>query len=236
MRRSLLVGLSDEEVAFVEEMAAAKLAIKTDSSKTVSKYDEMKIACMGIAGEFAVCKGLGLMFDPFPYRGGDGHSGDCWRGLLPNGQPALTVSVKTRHGHLTPDFLFPTRQEPKNQEFPDTYGVVGLWREPYSVLELVGYFSFLEWPDNRQYIEVGGTRSGFRESRLGYPASKLLPIEEIELEVDMVPDATISIAQTHGYVRCFRHWLDSRGDSVQRWNVRTALDNAISLDRSLQLD
>jgi hypothetical protein len=157
---------------------------------------------------------LGMLFDPESFVGGDGHSKDLWRG-------PVTASLKTRHSHLPSDFLFPDGQNPTVKrletgstshhpgEFPDDYGIVGRWTQPYVELEVVGYFSYFDWLKHNEWIEVTGVPPGKNNIRQGYREHNLRPIEELVFEIDMVPDEEISFVQSYGYVRYFGDWFRS---------------------------
>jgi len=193
----MLSYLTKEEQAFIREQAEIRVMAKKWNTKQVSRYSNLRVVEMGIAGEFAMAKALGCMFDPWLHMGrGDGHRRDLWRG-------DITLSVKTRHGDLRPDFLYPPKQQPET--FHDDYGVVGLWVEPYSVLELVGYLPKEAMNAYVIEIPVSGSKSGRTELRNGIPAYRFRPIDRLVEILEQVTDEEVHTAQTQGYIRYFRN-------------------------------
>lgn len=197
----MIVELTQDELDYIQELTDRRCSIGK-KSRRVSRYSEQEITFMGIAGEWAAAKGLGCLFNPFEFRGGDGHKGDLTRG-------PITLSLKTRAKHLPADFLFPTHQDPGI--FPDDYGVVARWLERYWKLELVGWFSQAMYPTYKESIQVGGTRSGQPEYRNGFPERYLIhDIDRLKARFDEIKDETVSAAQEAGYIRYFRD-RDYRG-------------------------
>lgn len=165
------------------------------TSKRVSNHGDSRIAEMGIAGEMATAKLLGCLFNPFPHRGGDGHKGDLWR----NG---TTISVKTRHQHLPAHILFPPNQIPSR--WHDDFYVIGLWDQPYRVLDVVGYATRMDMEQHVTQLPVSGTRSGLVEQRTGFPEWRLRPIDSLISYLTEIEDEEVSTAQTQGYVGYLR--------------------------------
>jgi hypothetical protein len=179
------------------------------AGKTVARgYSEREVTFMGIAGELLVAKALDMHFNPFNHRGGDGHRRDLWRG-------PVTVSVKTRGKGLPAHFMFPPHQQPKG--FPDDYGVVGVWQRPYTVLDIRGYFSWLDFDRHHEVLTVGKNKMSetHGNNRIGMHERHLRPIQELILEMDMVPDETFPLTEAGGYLGYLRNRQRSTGSGVR---------------------
>lgn len=201
----MIVSLNKAEQAFVREMAEVRCMFKK-SSKRVSNHSDLRVVTMGIAGEMAMAKGLGCMFNPCTHRGGDGHRRDLWRG-------DVTLSVKTRHKHLPAHFLYPTGQVPKS--FHDDYAVIGKWIVPYSTLDIIGYCTKEDMNRYVTTIAVSGTRSGQPELRVGVPFFRFRDIGPLIDRLQEIEDEKVHLAQTQGYERYQWCGNSGRGVSVQ---------------------
>ena len=147
---------------------------------------------MGIAAEILAARELGCWCDPFPYKGGDCHQGDLWKG-------EVSISLKSRGPFVDPDFLCPPGQVPEH--FVDDYGVVARWVKRYSLLRLEGYFNRDDWAQHKTLIHPSKNNPQLRP---GIPHTVLRPIEELKEILDAIPTTTVpSLA-------AYRHLADIR--------------------------
>lgn len=163
---------------------------------------EERITYMGIAGEFAAAKALGCAFDPFPRRGGDGHRRDLWKG-------GVTISVKTRHAYLDPDFICPPGQIPK--QFHDDYGVVGRWIQEYDLLDLEGYFTREDYIEHGAFIAPSPSAA---ELRYGLDHRFFRPMEELVRILDAIHDETVPTFEAYGQLADQRYGNHSPRDTI----------------------
>lgn len=218
--------LTREELDFVQTMADMRMLIKTKSKK-VSDLSEETVVFMGIAGEFAAAKALGCLFDPFPYRGGDGHHRDLWR-------DGISITLKTRHSHNPAHFLYAPRQKPNR--ITDDYGVVGKWIDRYTTLELVGYLTRKDMERYVSTITISNYPKPQGTQRQGIYESRLRPIDELVSKLSEVNDEEVHTAQTQGYVGYFRDRFNSRGDTVHGRDMCSSLADALFKHSSVLVD
>lgn len=216
----MIVSLDPEEQIIVQGIASDRAAKKKDYRDKVSYFSPYEVSLISVASEYLVGRALGMLFDPSHYAGGDGHKRDLWRG-------PVTASLKTRGFTQPSHFIFPPNQDPG--EFPDDYGIVGRWvgprSNPYSTLELVGYFSYFDWLDHHEWIEMPWVKPGTTNKRRAYCQEHLRDINELVYDLERVKDETVLAVQKYGFKRCVGDWYRSGGDSVLRWDLCPAMED-----------
>lgn len=160
--------LTGDEYEFVRECAEGREALNKHNLVLDPRRSSVDVLRFGIGAELAAATMLGMQYNPYPHRGGDGLKGDLWDNTI-----NVTIDCKARHLGATPIFAYPPWQTPS--AFEDDYGILLYGTEDARTFSLGVYFNQDDWNTHHEVTFNG---------RIGLHIKHMRPISELVTILD----------------------------------------------------